>query len=96
MQHKNAQPIGVAITQFLKENKLDGRMNETHLIQAWSSVLGNAVSNYTTSIFVKNRILHVQLSSSVLRQELQMSRERIVFRLNEFVGKEVITDIIFR
>lgn len=96
MQHKNAQTIGEAIHQFLQENKLDRRLDETHLLNAWSGVLGKAVAIYTTSIFIKNRVLYVQLSSSVLRQELQMSRERIVFRLNEFVGKEVITDIIFR
>ncbi|MDD2799717.1 MAG: DUF721 domain-containing protein [Bacteroidales bacterium] len=96
MQHKNAQSIGEAINQFLKENRLDRRVDETHLLQAWGNVLGKAVSGYTTSIFIKNRVLYVQLSSSVLRQELSMSREKIVFRLNEYVGKEVITDIIFR
>jgi predicted nucleic acid-binding Zn ribbon protein len=96
MQHKNAQSIGEAIHQFLKENRLDRRFDETHLLNAWSNVLGKAVASYTSSIFIKNKVLYVQLSSSVLRQELQMNRERIIFRLNEFVGKEVITDIVFR
>lgn len=96
MQHKNAQSIGEAISQFLKENRLDRRFDETTIIQAWTSVLGKSIANYTSSLYIKNRVLYVQLSSSVLRHELQMSREKIKLRLNEFVGKEVITEIIFR
>lgn len=96
MQRKNSQALGEIIQQFLKENHLDKRINETQIIDAWPKVLGNAVASYTKSIFVKNQVLYVQLSSSVLRHELQMSRERIVFRLNEQVGGQVITDIIFR
>lgn len=96
MQRKNSQPIGEIINQFLRENHLDRKLNETHLLEAWPKILGSAVASYTTSIFIKNRVLYVQLSSSVLRHELQMSRERIVFRLNEQVGHEVITDIVFR
>lgn len=96
MQHKNAQSIGEAISQFLKENKLDRRFDETYLISAWEAVLGKSVANYTKSIFIKNRTLYVQLNSAVLRHELQMNRERIISRLNEYVGREVISEIVFR
>ncbi|MFZ4455766.1 MAG: DUF721 domain-containing protein [Bacteroidales bacterium] len=96
MQHKNALSIGEAISQFLKENKLDKRFDETHLVSAWEAVLGKSVASYTKSLFIKNSVLYVQLNSSVLRQELQMNREKILFRLNEHVGREVISEIVFR
>jgi predicted nucleic acid-binding Zn ribbon protein len=96
MQHKNAQSIGEAISQFLKENKLDRRFDETHLVSAWEAVLGKSVANYTKSLFIKNRVLYAQINSSVLRHELQMNRERILLRLNEYVGREVIIEIVFR
>lgn len=96
MKHKNAQSIGEAIREFLAENKLDRRIDETNVIKAWTSVLGNAIAQYTSSIFIKNGVLYVQLSSAVLRHELQMSREKIRQRLNEYAGKEIIKEIIFR
>ena len=95
MQHKNAVPLGEIIKEFLKENNWDGKIKETRIIQAWSQLLGRNVSMYTTSIFVKNGVLYVKLSSSVLRGELQMCREMLVRRLNEQIGEEVIKNIIF-
>ena len=45
---------------------------------------------------IKNQILYVHLTSSVLRQELMMGREILVRNLNNHVGATVITNIIFR
>jgi hypothetical protein len=38
----------------------------------------------------------VHLTSPILRQELMMTRETLVRRLNEKAGAQVITDIVFR
>jgi hypothetical protein len=38
----------------------------------------------------------VHLTSPVLRQELMMTRQILVRRLNEKAGAQVITDIVFR
>jgi hypothetical protein len=51
---------------------------------------------YTSELVVKNRILYVTLTSSVLRHDLFMSREEIKKSLNDRVGTEVIVDIIFK
>lgn len=95
MQHKNAVPLGDIIKEFLKENNWDGKIKETRVIQAWSLLLGKNVTMYTTSIFVKNKVLYVKLSSSVLRGELQMCRDMLIKRLNDHIGEEVVTNIIF-
>lgn len=95
MQHKNAVSLGEIIKEFLKENNWEGKIKETRVIQAWSQLLGKNVSMYTTSIFVKNKVLYVKLSSSVLRGELQMCRDMLIKRLNDHIGEEVIINIIF-
>jgi hypothetical protein len=41
-------------------------------------------------------VLYVHLTSSVLRQELMMVREKLVHDLNAYVGATVIRNIIFR
>ncbi|MBQ2166256.1 MAG: DUF721 domain-containing protein, partial [Bacteroidaceae bacterium] len=50
---------------------------------------------YTGDIFIKNQTLYVQIRSSVLKQDLMMSRQALVKRLNEHINAQVITDIIF-
>ena len=59
-------------------------------------VLGAAVNSYTKELYIKNQALYVQLNSSVLRQELMMNRKILVRRLNDYVGAQVIADIVFR
>jgi len=97
MKRKNAQTLGDVIKDFLEENKiLREKIYISRIERAWTEVLGTMVMQYTRNLFVKNRILYVSLSSSVLRSELTLSRERLVKSLNEHAGAEVIDDIVIR
>jgi predicted nucleic acid-binding Zn ribbon protein len=96
MRKKNTELLRDVIHQVLKEQHLDKPLNEKRLIDAWPLILGASIMKYTSEIYIKNRVLYVNLSSSVLRHDLFMSREEIKNSLNKQVGAEVIVDIIFR
>ncbi|MDR2968887.1 MAG: DUF721 domain-containing protein [Tannerellaceae bacterium] len=97
MKRKNSQTIGEVIRDFLEENKhLQQRIHETRIEHAWTEVLGEMVMRYTRNLYVKNRILYVSISSSVLRNELNLSRERLVKNLNRHAGADVIDSIVIR
>lgn len=93
MKYKNIVTIGEAIVQFLREEKLEKSFLEHKLVEAWPRVLGNAVARYTGKIEINNGVLFVHITSSALRQELFLARFRLVKKLNEEVGAEVISDI---
>jgi len=80
----------------LKEQHLDKPLNEKRLIEAWPLVLGNNIVQYTSDLKIKNRVLYVSLTSSVLRHDLFLSREKIKNSLNKQVGVDVIVDIVFK
>ncbi|MDR2626875.1 MAG: DUF721 domain-containing protein [Dysgonamonadaceae bacterium] len=95
MRRTNTQSIGDLLKEFLSENPyLDTKLAETRLINAWGEVLGQIAMRYTTNIYVRNKTLHVHISSSVLRGELMMCREKLIQTLNEKAGMYVIGDII--
>ena len=96
MRKKNTELLSDVIHQVLKEQHLDKPLNEKRLIDAWPLVLGASIMKYTSEIYIKNRVLYVNLSSSVLRHDLFMSRDEIKNSLNKQVGNDVIVDIIFR
>ncbi len=96
MKRQNAQPIGDMIRRFLREGGLESPLNEYRLIQSWEAVLGKAIARYTGQMYIKHQTLYVHLTSPALRQDLQMSRQSLVRRLNEAVGAQVIVDIVFR
>lgn len=95
MKRQNALHIGDMIRRFLREEGLESPLNEYRLIQAWETVLGKAIARYTGQMYIKNQTLYVHLTSPALRQNLQMSRQSLVKRLNEAVGAQVIVDIVF-
>jgi len=96
MRKRNTELLKDVISQVLKSNKLDKKLNEKHLIDAWPLVLGTNILQYTTELSIKNRVLYVSLNSSVLRHDLFLSRQDIKKSLNDRVGVEVIFDIVFR
>ena len=58
--------------------------------------MGPTITRYTTNLYIRNQVLYVHLSSSVVRQELLMARSMLVRNLNARVGSQVIVDIVFR
>ena len=72
------------------------KLAENRAVWAWKELLGEGINSYTRKIYFYRGNLHVQLSSSVLRAELLMSKQNLIKRLNDYAGEEVVKDIIFR
>lgn len=95
MRRNNAEAIGMLIRKYLRQESLEGPLNEQRLLNSWEEVLGSTIASYTKELYVRNQTLFVHLTSASLRQELMMGRELLVKSLNEKVGAQVITNIIF-
>lgn len=97
MRRRNAQTIGEVLRDFFEDNtELYENILEIRIQRAWKEVLGPMVMQYTRNIYVRNHILYVSLTSSVLRSELTLCRERLVKSLNEYAGAAFIRDIVIR
>ena len=97
MRKRNTETIGEVLREFFEENQFFKRkFAESRIISGWSKLFGASINAYTTNLYLRNGILYVHLSSSVLRSELLMSKERLIKSLNEHAGMNVVTEIIFR
>ncbi len=96
MKRKDIQTVGEFLSDFLKESDLGGQIKESKVIAAWGELLGESIVRYTTRLYIKEKVLYVHLSSSVLRNELYMCRSMLLERLNRAAGGGVINQIIFR
>ncbi|PHS66734.1 MAG: RNA-binding protein [Flavobacterium sp.] len=94
-EHKES-PISEVLKGFIKTNKLQKGLDKVSAEEAWHKVMGNAISKYTTAIKLDREILYVQLSSSVLRDELSYGKTKIISLLNEEMGKQVVTKLVLR
>lgn len=92
----NDSSLKEALESMFKTYKLESKMNQVKLINAWEQVMGPAVAHRTIELKIIDQSLIVTLSSSSLRQELFMDKIKIIESLNEVVGAIVISDITFK
>lgn len=98
MAKRNAEEstIGDVLKNFINVNKLEKGLDKVSIKEAWHSILGEAISKYTTGLSLERDTLFVSLSSSVLREELSYGKEKIIKLLNEEVGKELVKKLVLR
>lgn len=95
MRRKNTEQIDCILNRFLRNEGLETPLNEYRLVNAWSEVMGAAVTRYTGKVSIYNRTLYVELLSPALRSNLFMRRVELVRRLNAYVNADVISDVRF-
>lgn len=88
--------LSEVLKEFVDENSLQEGLDKVDVKDAWLNLMGNGVNHYTTNVQLKKDILYVDLSSSVLREELSYGKEKIITMLNEHLGKELIKKIVLR
>ncbi len=93
--HENAS-LGNVLKDFIQTNRLQKGLDQVSVKDAWHSVLGVAISKYTTDVILERDVLYVKLSSSVLREELSYGKEKIIKLINEAMNKELITKLVLR
>ncbi|MFD2516848.1 DUF721 domain-containing protein [Salinimicrobium flavum] len=88
--------ISEALKEFVTDNKLQKGLDKVNVKDVWNSQMGPAIEKYTTAIKLEKDVLYVQLSSSVLREELGYGKEKIIKMLNEELGRDLVKKLILR
>ncbi len=95
MKKTNDQTLGEAIQELIKTYRLEDKLNQARLIKSWDTVTGEMISRHTEKLFVKGNKLYIKLDSDALKNELIYARTKLVKMLNDSVGSEIITEIVF-
>lgn len=96
MAKRNNEHISLAdaLKGFIKENNLEKGIEKIDARNAWFAVMGQAIEAYTGNVELKNSTLIVRLNSSVLREELSYGKSKIIANINEYLRKDVITELL--
>ena len=96
MRNTNAHSLNEVINELIDAYHLRGKLSEVRIREAWEQMMGAAIAKRTQSIFLKDKILTVQLNSSVLREELAYKRNDIAAALNKLLETEAVSEIVLR
>ncbi len=92
----NQSTVGDVLKQIIQVNKLQPGMDQIDVKEAWKNLMGNGVNSYTKNVALRGSTLYVELTSSVLREELSHGKSKIIAMINEELEREVIKEVVLR
>jgi hypothetical protein len=95
-RQSNQSTVGDVLKQIIQANKLQPGMDQIDVKEAWQNLMGNGVNSYTKNVALRGTTLYVELSSSVLREELSHGKSKIIAMINEELQREVIKEVVLR
>ena len=95
-RNHNLIKLGDAISQIFKEEKLDEKYSIFAIRNDWEKIVGKTVAKHTTQINYASGILFVSIDSPVIRNEATYAKEDIIQKVNKFVGKRLIKELVLK
>ncbi|MCV9928263.1 DUF721 domain-containing protein [Flavobacterium sp. LS1R47] len=92
----NQSTVGDILQKIIQVNKLQPGMDQIDVKEAWRQLMGNGVNSYTRNVVLKGSTLYVELTSSVLREELTHGKSKIITMINEELRRDVVRDVVLR
>lgn len=96
MRRSNTQSLSEVLKEYIEQNHIESKLKEVDVVEGWENLLGKTIAHYTRNIYIRNKILYVEISSAVVKNELFLMREEICRRINENAGGEIIHRIVFK
>lgn len=93
---KDTSTVKEAMESLLESYRLKGKYRQVQLVSSWERLMGKPIAMRTTNIYVHHDVLHVTLSSAPLKNELSLSKFKIIQMLEKEMGAGVIKDVVFR
>ena len=80
---------------MLKSYNINTKFDETNLVTAWEKIMGKAVANRTSKIYVKDSVLIITMSSAPLKHEMNNSKVKVLALFEKEFGRQVVKDVLF-
>ena len=96
MRKSNQQSIGVVIRKLLKNQKLEGRLQELDVLNFCEEVLGKKLMKYISDLSFRKGRLVIKVKSAVVRNELSFQKSEILKKINENAANEIVKEIILK
>ena len=84
------------LESFVEQDNLADGIFNIKIKEAWEKAVEKKIFDYTKEIYVKGDVLFIKVSNPILKQEILYSRQKVINRINEDLGKELIKKIVLK
>lgn len=86
--------VGQAIQDLLKSYHIKSKFDEANLVSSWERLVGKPVAKRTRKVFIRNRVLFVELESPSMKHDLNFHKDQIVAVFQKEFGSDIIKELI--
>jgi predicted nucleic acid-binding Zn ribbon protein len=90
----NTMHIGQAIQQLLNSYHIKAKFDEANLIGSWERMVGKPIAKRTKKVFIRNKVLFVELESPSMKNELSFHKKDIADLFQKEFGPDIIHEIV--
>ena len=90
------EKAGDILGRLTKRMGIAARLENEKAVVLWGDAVGQGIARKAKATSVRDSILFVTVQNSMWLQELALLKESIIAKINSLIGREVITDIVFR
>lgn len=94
-KHDTAIHISQAIQELLKSQHLKPRFDEASVVVSWERIVGKAIARRTRKIYIRDKVLFVELLSPSLKHDLGFHKPQMLELFQKEFGNEVVSEIVF-
>ncbi|MGE0771015.1 MAG: DUF721 domain-containing protein [Cyclobacteriaceae bacterium] len=90
----DAVHIGQAISELLNSYHIKSKFDEANLVGSWERLVGKPIAKRTKRVFIKGKVLFIELESPSMKHDLNMHKAQIMEILRKEFGEEILTEIV--
>jgi predicted nucleic acid-binding Zn ribbon protein len=90
----NTQHIGHAIQELLKSYHIKSKFDEASVVASWERIVGKPVAKRTKKVFIRNKVLFIELDSPSMKHDLNLHKGQIIELFQKEFGSDVIKEIV--
>ncbi|MFK8037584.1 MAG: DUF721 domain-containing protein [Crocinitomicaceae bacterium] len=95
-KRREAKSMKEAIDSYLKVNGLDSVYKEKQILSRWEELMGKPIALRTDYVTIKERTLYIEMSSSVMRDELFNRKTQLISIINDAAGYEMVNAVFLK
>lgn len=93
-QDANTVHIGDAIQDLLKSYRLKSKFDEASVVTAWERLVGKPVAKHTKKVFIRDKVLFVELDSPGMKHDLNLHKSQMLAVFAKEFGQGTIKEIV--
>lgn len=94
VNHANTIHIGDAIQELLKSYHIKNKFDEANLVSSWERLVGKAVAKRTRKVFIRNKVLFVELDSPGMKHDLNLHKKQVMELFSKEFGPGIIAELV--